>query len=147
MVRRSLSAAPAKGLSRRGSAVIYMLMALVEAMRTRQGATLCCQLRRAWRDRSASQTTTGCGKTICWSSSGAASEAIYTLLNQTFEGLPPLLLCHMVTASSFQTQISLSYSLVLSSWCSAPGFCIQSNYLETALVRFFLFETLLTDVL
>lgn len=76
-------------------------------------------------------------KTICWSSSGAASEAIYTLLNQTFEGLPPLLLCHMVTASSFQTQISLSYSPLLSWWCSAPGFSIQSNHLETVLFRFF----------
>ena len=64
-------------------------------------------------------------KTICWSSSGPTSRSIYTLLNQTclLDAPPPplllLLLWHTHThnthcQASFQTQMSLSYFLLLS---------------------------------
>lgn len=58
-------------------------------------------------------------KTICWSFSGPMCKSIYTPLNQTCYGPPPLLRL-MDTGRSFQTQMSWPCFLPLNRWWCAP---------------------------
>lgn len=95
----------------RGSAVIYMLMVLLEGMKTGQGAMLCCQLRRFSREHGTVQSIQAASVethllVLIWS-----TKSIYTLLNRTCRmhaapPLPPPLLWHVDTARAFQTQMS-----------------------------------------
>lgn len=92
----------------RGSAVIYMLMLLLEGMKTGQGVTLCCQWRRFSRDRSTVRGVQPASLethllVLIWS-----TKSIYTLLNQMCRmpaPAPPPLLWHTDAAAAFQTQI------------------------------------------
>lgn len=104
---------PAQPLTcrQRGSAVIYMLMVLLEGVKTGQGGMLCCQLRGFLREHGTVQSIRAASVeahllVLIWS-----TKSIYTLLNQTcrMHAPPPLphpLLWHMDTARAFQTQIS-----------------------------------------
>lgn len=118
---------------RRGSAVIYMLMVLVKAMRAGpgQGGHAVLLVDEVFEGLQLHTYNHSVWKTICWSSSGPASRSIYTLLNQTClldAPPPPLILLlwdtytHIHCHASFQTQISLSYFRLLSWWGCAPGF-------------------------
>lgn len=78
----------------RGSAVIYMLMVLLEGMKTGQGAMLCCQLRRVLKEHGTVQNIQAASVethllVLIWS-----TKSIYMLLNQTcrMRAPPPLLL-------------------------------------------------------